>query len=69
MLGSVPVMGIWDDHDYGHNDAGWDLPVKNLTRKAFLDFIEEGQVCGVTITTIVRITDSACAVIWPDVLW
>jgi alkaline phosphatase D len=46
LLGSVPVMGIWDDHDYGHNDAGWDLPVKNLTRKAFLDFIEEGQVCG-----------------------
>jgi alkaline phosphatase D len=25
---SVPVIGIWDDHDYGANDAGKEYPKK-----------------------------------------
>mmetsp|Transcript_20427 Transcript_20427/g.53161 ORF Transcript_20427/g.53161 Transcript_20427/m.53161 type:complete len:437 (-) Transcript_20427:16-1326(-) len=43
LLAAVPVIGTWDDHDYGINDGGWSLPIKNVTRTAFLDFIETGQ--------------------------
>lgn len=34
----VPVMGIWDDHDYGANDAGKDYPLKKQSQQQFLDF-------------------------------
>lgn len=37
----VPVMmGTWDDHDYGANDAGKEFPLKKESQKAFLDFFE-----------------------------
>lgn len=37
----VPVLAVWDDHDYGLNDAGGDLPFKEESRKLFLDFVDE----------------------------
>lgn len=38
---SVPVIGTWDDHDYGANNAGKDYPLKQQTQQAFLDFVDE----------------------------
>lgn len=35
---SCPVIGTWDDHDYGLNDAGAEYPHKKETQRAFLDF-------------------------------
>lgn len=34
----VPVMGTWDDHDYGVNDAGEENAEKKDYQEAFLDF-------------------------------
>ena len=37
----VPLMlGTWDDHDYGANDAGKEFPLKKESQEAFLDFFE-----------------------------
>ena len=35
------VLAIWDDHDYGENDAGKEFPKKVESQKIFLDFLNE----------------------------
>ncbi|NTS78135.1 alkaline phosphatase family protein [Catenovulum sp. SM1970] len=35
------VLAIWDDHDYGENDAGREYPNKHASKKLFLDFWQE----------------------------
>jgi alkaline phosphatase D len=37
---TTPIMGTWDDHDYGENDGGKDFPLKQESQQAFLDFFE-----------------------------
>jgi alkaline phosphatase D len=39
--GRIPVIGTWDDHDYGKNDAGKEFPAKAGSQQAFLDFMGE----------------------------
>lgn len=41
LLSRVPVIGTWDDHDYGQNNAGIDNPIKKESQQLFLDFIGE----------------------------
>ena len=36
-----PVVGIWDDHDYGLNNSNKYFKYKETTKKIFLDFVEE----------------------------
>jgi alkaline phosphatase D len=36
------VTGVWDDHDYGRNDAGHEYPVRAESQQAFLDFLGVG---------------------------
>ena len=36
---SVPVIGTWDDHDYGLNDGGVAFEAKKGSQQQFLDFI------------------------------
>ncbi len=48
MLGAIPgfrrlrertqVLAVWDDHDYGENDAGAEYPMKEESRRIFCDF-------------------------------
>lgn len=38
LRATVPILSIWDDHDFGENDSGCDYPLKDASRKAFLDF-------------------------------
>jgi len=33
-----PVIGVWDDHDYGADDAGADYPKRRESQQIFLDF-------------------------------
>jgi alkaline phosphatase D len=33
-----PILGTWDDHDYGKNDAGVEWEHKDEAQQAFLDF-------------------------------
>ena len=35
---TTPVVAIWDDHDFGENDAGGDYPFKEESRQRFFDF-------------------------------
>ena len=38
---ACPVLAIWDDHDYGQNDAGRDYPQRKASQKVFLEFFDE----------------------------
>lgn len=35
---TTPVLAIWDDHDYGEDDAGAEYPMKEESRRQFCDF-------------------------------
>ncbi|MCC2617775.1 alkaline phosphatase family protein [Aestuariibacter halophilus] len=35
---AMPVHAIWDDHDYGENDAGAEYPQKEASRQIMLNF-------------------------------
>ncbi len=37
------IFGTWDDHDYAANDVGADYPLKEASKKAYLDFIGEPE--------------------------
>ncbi|MCE9529933.1 MAG: alkaline phosphatase family protein [Planctomycetes bacterium] len=37
---SCPTLGIWDDHDYGKNDAGVEYAKKEESQQLFLDFFD-----------------------------
>ena len=38
---TTPVVAVWDDHDFGENDAGGEYPQKEASRRLFLDFWNE----------------------------
>ena len=40
---SIPIMAVWDDHDFGTNDGSSNFPLKEETQRLFLDFFEEPQ--------------------------
>ena len=35
-----PVLGTWDDHDFGVDDGGADYPMKRPSQQLFLDFFD-----------------------------
>jgi alkaline phosphatase D len=35
---TVPIVAVWDDHDYGANDAGREYPRKRESQQVFCDF-------------------------------
>ncbi|NER18549.1 alkaline phosphatase D family protein [Spongiivirga citrea] len=39
LVNTIPVMGTWDDHDYGKNDAGVEYVMKKESQQLFLDFL------------------------------
>ena len=39
----VPVIGTWDDHDYGRNDGGAEFNAKRESQQVFLDFMKVPQ--------------------------
>ena len=41
LKATTPILAIWDDHDFGENDAGADYPMKEESRRQFLDFFGE----------------------------
>lgn len=38
LRGTCPVLGTWDDHDYGRNDLGVEWQLKDESQTIFLDF-------------------------------
>lgn len=43
LLQTCPVIGCWDDHDYGKNNAGKEFPKKAESQALMLDFLGESQ--------------------------
>lgn len=41
LSASTKIFAIWDDHDFGRNDAGKHYPYKNESKEIFLDFFKE----------------------------
>ena len=39
LRSDIPVIGTWDDHDYGLNDGGEEWVAKEGSQQAFLDFM------------------------------
>jgi len=40
---SIPVLGIWDDHDYGINDGGKNFSKKRESQDLMFDFLDVPQ--------------------------
>ena len=40
FINKVTVLGTWDDHDYGKNDAGKEYIKKDSVQQLFLDFLD-----------------------------
>lgn len=38
LRANVPVLSVWDDHDYGWNDAGKEYEFKAESKEIFMDF-------------------------------
>jgi alkaline phosphatase D len=43
LVAQTRVVGIWDDHDYGKNDAGSEYPQRRESQAALLDFLGEPE--------------------------
>lgn len=43
FLAEVPVVGTWDDHDYGFNDGGMENTIREKSQREILDFLGEPQ--------------------------
>ena len=41
LVSRVPVMATWDNHDYGHYQAGEEFALKEVSKEIFLDFYGE----------------------------
>ena len=40
FINQVPILGTWDDHDYGLNDGGENYSQKDSVQQIFLDFFD-----------------------------
>jgi len=43
LKSSIPVIGTWDDHDYGINDGGVEFAAKKESQQLFLDFLDVSE--------------------------
>ena len=40
VIKTIPIMGTWDNHDYGLNDGGVEFKQKKQSQQLFLDFLD-----------------------------
>ncbi len=75
LKASVPILAIWDDHDYGENDAGADYPMKEESRRQFLDFFGEPGVSprrtrdGIYTAHVFGPAGRRVQILLPDLRW
>ncbi|MEM1083687.1 MAG: alkaline phosphatase D family protein [Verrucomicrobiota bacterium] len=43
LRSTTKILGTWDDHDYGENDAGKEYPMRKESQQVFLDFLDEPE--------------------------
>ena len=70
------VIAIWDDHDFGENDAGKEYPQKQASRQIMLDFFDEPknskrytQQDGIYTSYVYGTGKQKVHVILPDLRW
>ena len=73
---TTPVIAIWDDHDYGENDAGAEYPKKEASRQIMLDFWQESpsskrrtRADGIYTSYFYGQGQQSVQVIMPDLRW
>ncbi len=72
---TVPVIAIWDDHDFGEDDAGADYPMKAESRRQFCDFWGEAATSprrvreGIHAAYVFGPVGRQVQVILPDLRW
>jgi alkaline phosphatase D len=72
---NTPICAIWDDHDYGEDDAGADYPMKEESRRQFCDFWGESADSprrtrdGIYAAHIFGPAGQRVQVILPDLRW
>jgi alkaline phosphatase D len=75
LRAEVPLLAIWDDHDYGENDAGSDYPMKEESRQIFCDFWGEAASSarrtrdGIYVSHVFGPVGQRVQVILPDLRW
>ena len=72
---TIPIVAIWDDHDFGENDAGADYPMKDETRRQFCDFWGEAATSprrtrdGVYTSYVFGPDGQRLQLLLPDLRW
>ncbi len=73
---NTDTIAIWDDHDYGENDAGAEYPEKEASRKLMLDFWQEPKSSarytrktGIYTSYMYGTDAQKVQVILPDLRW
>lgn len=76
LVGRSEIMAIWDDHDFGQNDAGKDYPKKEASRQLMLDFWGEPEESprrhrpdGIYTSKMFGEGEQRVHVIMPDLRW
>ncbi|MFT5755568.1 MAG: alkaline phosphatase D [Alteromonadaceae bacterium] len=76
LLATTPAIAIWDDHDYGENDAGSQYTQKATSKKLMLDFWQEPkdspryrQSDGIYTSYLYGKNQQKVHVILPDLRW
>jgi alkaline phosphatase D len=76
MLANTATIGIWDDHDFGENDAGAEYPQKEASRQIMLDYFKvpkdsprRTRVDGIYTNHILTQAKTKVQIILPDLRW
>ena len=76
MLANTPTIGIWDDHDFGENDAGAEYPQKEASRQIMLDYFKvpkdsarRTRADGIYTSHILTQANIKVQIILPDLRW
>ena len=76
MLANTPTIGIWDDHDFGENDAGAEYPQKEASRQIMLDYFKvpknsprRNRADGIYTSHILTQANTKVQIILPDLRW
>ena len=76
MLANTLTIGIWDDHDFGENDAGAEYPQKEASRQIMLDYFNVPKESsrriradGIYTSHVLTHADMTVQIILPDLRW
>jgi alkaline phosphatase D len=76
MLANTETIGIWDDHDFGENDAGAEYPQKEASRQIMLDYfnvpkdsLRRTRADGIYTSHILTQANTRVQIILPDLRW